>query len=72
MRGSVTRFDEKHLGGRILGEDGREVLFDKASLDGLNTRVLSVGDRVEFQEQYSGGRLRAMKIRFTLLHKSPG
>lgn len=72
MRGSVTEFKKKRLCGRILGEDGREVLFDKASLDGLNTRVLSVGDWVEFQEQYSGGGLRARKVRFTLLHKSPG
>lgn len=66
MRGSVTEFKKKHLCGRILREDGREVLFDKASLDGLNTRVLSVGDWVEFQEQCSGGGLRAMKVRFTL------
>lgn len=66
MRGSVTKFDKKHLCGRIFGEDGREVLFDKASLDGLNTRLLSVGDRVEFQEQCEDGGLRAKKIRFTL------
>lgn len=66
MRGSVTKFDKKRRRGRILSEDNREILFDKASVDGLNTRLLSVGDRVEFQEQYSGGGLRAMKVRFTL------
>lgn len=66
MRGSVTKFYKKRLCGRILGEDGREVLFDKASLHGLNTRLLSVGDWVEFQEQYGGGGLRAIKVRFTL------
>jgi hypothetical protein len=50
MRGSVTKFDKRRLCGRILGQDGSEVRFDKASLDGLNTRLLSVGDWVEFQE----------------------
>jgi hypothetical protein len=65
MRGSVTKFDKKHLCGRILGDDGREVLFDKVSVDGLNTRLLSVGDWVEFQEQCEGGILRAIKVRFT-------
>jgi len=34
----------------IVGEDRGEVLFGKGFLDGLTTRVLSVGDRVEFQE----------------------
>lgn len=71
MRGSVTEFKGKHLCGRILREDGREVFFDKASLDGLNTRVLSVGDWVEFQEQYEEGDLRVRKVRFTTFHKSP-
>jgi hypothetical protein len=71
MRGSVTKFHRRRLCGRILGEDGREVLFDRSSLDGLNTRLLSVGDRVEFQQQYEGESLRARKIRFTKFHKLP-
>lgn len=66
MRGSVTKFHKRRLCGCILGEDGREVLFDKDSLDGLNAHLLSVGDRVEFQEQNEEGGLRARKIRFTL------
>lgn len=66
MRGSVTKFDKKHLRGRILDEDDRDVLFDKTSLNGMNTRLLSVGDSVEFQEQHSGRDLRAVKVRFTL------
>lgn len=72
MRGSVTKFDKKRLRGRILGEDDREVLFDKASLDGLNTRLLSVGDWVGFQEQQSGRDLRARKVRFTLCFTGSG
>ena len=70
MRGLVIKFHRRRLCGCILGEDGREVLFDKSSLDGLNTFLLSVGDRVEFQEQYEGKSLRARKIRFTKFHKS--
>ena len=66
MRGSVTKFNKRRLCGRILGEDGREVLFNKASLDGLNTSLRSIGDRVEFEEQYEGRGLRARKVRFTL------
>jgi len=61
VRGSVTKFNKRRLSGRILGEDGREVLFDKSSLDGLNIRLLSVGDRVEFEERYEGTVLRARK-----------
>ena len=72
MRGSVTKFHKRRLCGPILGEDGREVLFDNASLDGLNTHVLSVGDQVEFQEQYEGGGFRARKVRFTTFHNSSG
>ena len=71
MRGSVTKFHKRRLWGRILGVDGREVLFDKASLEGLNSRLLSVGDWVEFQEQYEGRGLRARKVRFTMFYKSP-
>jgi hypothetical protein len=66
MRGSIIKFDKRRLCGCILKEDGRKVLFDKASLDGLNTRLLSLGDKVEFQEQYAVGVLRASKIRFSL------
>jgi hypothetical protein len=66
MHGSVTKFDKRRLRGRILGEDGRDVPFDKASLDGLNTRLLSVGDWVEFQKPSEGGGLRARKLRFTI------
>lgn len=65
MRGSVNKFDKQRLCGCILRDDGRKVPFDKASLDGLNTRLLSVGDKVEFQE-HSVGVFRARKIRFTL------
>jgi hypothetical protein len=54
-----------------LGEDGREVLFDNASLDGLNTRLLCVGDKAEFEEQCEERGLRARKVRFTMFHKSP-
>lgn len=58
MRGSVIKFDKQRLRGCILRDDRRKVPFDKASLDGLNTRLLSVGDKVEFQE-HSVGVFRA-------------
>ena len=66
MRGSVTKFDKKRLRERILDEDNRDVLFDETSLNGMNIQLLSVGDPVEFQEQHSGGSLRAVKVRFTM------
>jgi cold shock CspA family protein len=71
VRGSVTKFNKRRLCGCISREDGREVRFDKSSLDGLNTRLLSVGDRVEFEERYEGTVLRARKVRFAMFHKSP-
>ena len=67
----LIKFHKRHLCGRILGEDGREVLFDNASLDGLNTRLLCVGDKAEFEEQCEERGLRARKVRFTMFHKSP-
>jgi hypothetical protein len=44
MRGSVTKFHRRRLSGRILGEDGREVLFDKASLEGRGRIITDSGE----------------------------
>ncbi len=63
MRGSVTELMKNRGYGCILGEDGSEIYFDGNSLDGLDFRALSVGDWVEYEEQYWGERLRARKVR---------
>lgn len=63
MRGSVTLWAKKDRQGFILGEDGCETYFDQASLYGLDERRLSVGDWVEFEAQFDGSRMRAVKIK---------
>ncbi len=63
MRGSVTELMKNRGYGCILGEDGCEAYFDENSLDGLDFRALSIGDWVEYEEQYWGERVRAVKIR---------
>lgn len=63
MRGSVTRWVRKEGYGFVLGEDGCEVYFDEASLDGFNGRGLSVGDWVEYEVQFGGARTRAVNVR---------
>ncbi len=63
MRGSVTELTNNQEYGRILGEDGCELYFDENSLDGVDIRALSAGDWVEYQEEYWGTRVRAVKVR---------
>ncbi len=63
MRGSVTQLMKSRGYGCILGEGGCELYFDENALDGVDLRALSIGDWVEYQEQYWGERIRAVKVR---------
>ena len=54
MRGSVTDLVKNRGYGCILGEDGCVVDFDEKAL---------VGNWVEYEEQYWGERIRAVKVR---------
>jgi cold shock CspA family protein len=63
MRGSVTDLMKNRGYGCILGEDGCVVYFDEKALDGLDFRALSKGAWVEYEEQYWGERVRAVKVR---------
>lgn len=63
MRGSVSELMNNRGYGRILGEDGCELYFDENSLDGVDIRALSVGDWMDYQEEYWRMRVRANKIR---------
>jgi cold shock CspA family protein len=63
MRGSVTELMKNRGYGSILGEDGCVVYFDEKALDGSDFRALSIGNWVEYEEQYRGERTRAVKVR---------
>ncbi len=63
MRGSATELAKQQGHGQILGEDGSVLYFDDTSLHSLDIRNLSVGDWVEYQEQYRGAKLRAIRIK---------
>ncbi len=49
--------------GYILGDDGKELYFDRRSLQGVELSSLSVGQPVEYKIQFGPERLRAIEIR---------
>lgn len=63
MRGSITELVTHRGYGRILSEDGCELYFDEASLEGTDMRSLSIGVWVQYQEQNWGRGIRVVKVR---------
>lgn len=61
--GSVTILMKNRGYGSIRGEDGRDLYFDENSAEASDFRAISVGDRVEYEEQYWGEHVRAVNIR---------
>ena len=50
VKGSITQLLRDRRPGYILGEDGCLVAFDESSVQGLDPRLLCVGDWVEYEE----------------------
>ncbi len=71
MRGSITKLVKKRGCGFVLGEDGCEVYFDQASLDGVDLRALSIGEWVEYELHFGAERLRAARLRPLLGSRAP-
>jgi cold shock CspA family protein len=46
MQATVSYFDETTRAGRVLLDDGRELSFDAAALEGTGLRLLRAGQRV--------------------------
>jgi cold shock CspA family protein len=63
MRGSITRLIRKRGCGFILGEDGCEVYFDRAALNGSAIAGLTVGQWVEYELQHGFERLHGTNIK---------
>ena len=63
MRGSITQLLRKRGYGFILGEDGCEVCFDRASFGRLDISALSIGLWVEYDIQYGFERMRAVNVK---------
>ena len=63
MRGSVTELMKNRGYGCILGEDNCVIYFDEKALVGSDFSMLSIGDWVEYEQQYGGERIRAVKVR---------
>jgi hypothetical protein len=61
--GSVTVLMKNRGYGGLRGEDGTELYFDENSMEAQDFRTMSVGDRVEYEEQYWGKHVRVVKIR---------
>lgn len=63
MRGSISQLNKKKGCGFIRGEDDCEAYFDVSSLEGMEIRLLSVGDCVDYQEHFGAERLRAARVK---------
>jgi cold shock CspA family protein len=63
VRGSITQLLRKRGYGFILGEDGCEVYFDRASFGRLDISGLSIGLWVEYDIQYGFERMRAVNVK---------
>lgn len=61
--GSVTVLMKNRGYGGIRGKDGCELYFDESSLEPGDFRSISVGDQVEYDEQYWGEHVRAVNVR---------
>jgi cold shock CspA family protein len=61
--GLVLELHRKQGWGYIRGNDGKELYFDRRSLQGIELTSLSIGQAVEFRVQFGPERLRAIEVR---------
>jgi cold shock CspA family protein len=69
--GSITTLLSRERCGWILGEDGNEVYFDEKGLEGGEFSNLSVGKRVQFETDFAGERVHAVRIRVLGRNEEP-
>lgn len=63
MRGSIARLNKKIGCGFGPREDGFEAHFDLSSLEGINIRMLSIGEVVEYEEHVGHEQSWAARVR---------
>jgi len=68
MQATVSAFDEQTRDGRVLLDDGREMSFPAAALEGSGLRLLRRGQRVRLQTAVDHGTTRIVGVRILTLH----
>jgi 2-phospho-L-lactate guanylyltransferase len=67
MQGTVSAFDAGTYDGRVLLDDGVELPFPAAALDGSRLRLLRPGQRVRLETTGSGADLRVVGLQILTL-----
>lgn len=62
-KGSIAQLPKNQRLGYILSKDGRLVVFDESSLQGLDPVGLFLGDWVEYEEMDRNEGTRAFRIK---------
>lgn len=67
MQGTVSAFDATTHDGKVLLDDGLEVPFAGAALEGSGLRLLRSGQRVRLETIGSGADLRVVGVQILTL-----
>lgn len=67
MQATVSSFDPATRSGSVLLDDGVEVGFDAAALEGSGVRLLRWGQRVRLQTSGDGSALRVEALQIITL-----
>jgi cold shock CspA family protein len=68
MQGTVSAFDEGTRAGRVLLDDGVELRFEAAALEGSALRLLRPGQRVRLETVVEEGTRRILAVQILTLH----
>jgi 2-phospho-L-lactate guanylyltransferase len=68
VQGTVSAFDDTTHDGRVLLDDGRELGFGGAALEGSRLRLLRPGQRVRLRTTGAGAELEVLGVQILTLH----
>lgn len=68
MQATVSAFDEATRKGRVLLDDGVQMPFEPAALDGSGLRLLRPGQRVRIETTGTGAGARVVRLQILTLH----
>jgi len=67
MQATVSTFDDSTRGGRVLLDNGVELTFTGAALEGSRLRLLRTGQRVRLETVTEEGVTRVLSVRILTL-----
>lgn len=68
MQATVSAFDQTTRCGRVLFDDGVEMPFEAAALEGSGLLLLRSGQRVRLETVGEGGDMRIVALQILTLH----